>query len=459
MRRQVSENEVGITLEAIQRLYRRQARVSLYKLIHKTHPAVMAATFRHLENTERLDIFQYILRMEGFQEFLDELDEALIEELMESLSPEEIEKLISNFPPEDIADILDRLPQETAAKVRKLLDKEDRKEVDAIRQYDEDSAGGIMSTQFIRFHEDLKVSQAIAKFQDLDENTDAPFYIYVINDKEQLVGVLSLRQLLLHPPNTKLSDIMESDYIAVSPETDQEEVANLVSRYNYLAVPVIDSDHILVGVITVDDVIDVLREEATEDILKMAGAGDDREILLKSTFENARTRFPWLLASWGGGVAALAIIGAFESMLEKTIILAAFIPIIMGMGGNIGTQTSTIIVRGIATGRVNMAEVAKVIFKEIRVGMLLGVVYGMLLGILTYFRYLSFVSPVWLGVVVGLSVFCAMTIAVSIGSIFPILLNKMDIDPAISTGPFVTTSIDIFGVLIYFYIASSLLNL
>ena len=244
-------------------------------------------------------------------------------------------------------------------------------------------------------------------------------------------------------------------FTAVRPETDQEEVARIVSQYNFLAVPVVDSDEQLLGIVTVDDVVDVIREEATEDFLKMVGAGEDREILLKSSWDNARMRLPWLFASWVGGIFAAVIIGIFDNVLQSTIALAAFIPIIMGMGGNIGTQSSTIIVRGLATGRVDLENSTKILFKEIRVGLILGILYGVLLGIFAVFRFLDF-SPM-LGVVVGLSICASMIIAATIGSLVPLILNRFDIDPAVATGPFVTTAIDILGVALYFLIAGSLL--
>ena len=191
----------------------------------------------------------------------------------------------------------------------------------------------------------------------------------------------------------------------------------------------------------------------------MAGAGEDEDILLKSTLQNAGTRFPWLMASWIGGVAALWIIGAFESLLNQTVALAAFIPVIMGMGGNVGMQTSTIIIRGIATGHVNLEEISKVIFKEIRVGMLLGLIYGLLLGALVYFQFVAYHSPILLGIVMGSSIFISMSIACLVASVLPIILEKLNIDSAVSTGPFVTTSIHIIGVTSYFFIATTLLPL
>ena len=248
---------------------------------------------------------------------------------------------------------------------------------------------------------------------------------------------------------------MTKNVISVQPDTDQEEVAKIVSRYNYLAVPVIDLEEHMLGIVTVDDVVDVIREEATEDFLQMAGAGKDREILLKSSWGNARARLPWLFASWVGGVAAVAIIGVFKNMLETTVALAAFIPVIIGMGGNIGTQSSTIIVRGLATGRVDIGNNLKIILKEIKVGLILGVLYGLLLGV---FATLKFVDTTpYLGLIVALSILSSMIISTFVGTLMPLLFRKLNIDPAIATGPFVTTSIDIIGVTLYFLIASALI--
>ena len=188
----------------------------------------------------------------------------------------------------------------------------------------------------------------------------------------------------------------------------------------------------------------------------MAGAGKDREILLKSSFENVRARFPWLFASWVGGVVAATVIGVFENMLENIIILTAFIPVIIGMGGNIGTQSSTIIVRGMATGRIEIGNEWKILIKELKIGLILGLLYGFLLGMFAIFKFVD-TNPV-IGLVVGLSICASMVLATGVGTFSPLILRKLDIDPAIATGPFVTTSIDILGVLLYFIIANSLLN-
>jgi len=326
-----------------------------------------------------------------------------------------------------------------------------------VMQYHPETAGGLMSPDFMALDEELTVGDAIKKVQERSEEKEMAFYLYITHgDEGQLSGVLSLRELLMHPPYRQLSNIMNPKVIAVSTDTDQEEVAHIVSQYNILAVPVVDPSYNLIGIVTVDDVIDVIREEATEDFLQMAGAGKDREILLKSTMDNALTRAPWLFASWIGGILAAVVISLFEHELQKVLALAAFIPIVMGMGGNIGTQSSTIVVRGIATGRININELAKVVFKEMKVGVILGTFYGLILGIVAHFTY---GQPIQLGLVVGLAVLFAMTLAASVGTFVPLILKRFDIDAAVATGPFVTTSIDIIGVFAYFLIAKTLMNL
>ena len=338
--------------------------------------------------------------------------------------------------------------------ILELLQKEEKKEVEEIMGYPEDSAGSMMSTDVFTLHKNTIARNAIQSLQD-QEGAEMVFYLYVTDDDDRLVGVISLRDLVTTHPDKTLDNIMIKNVISVQPETDQEEVAKIVSRYNYLAVPVIDLEEHMLGIVTVDDVVDVIREEATEDFLQMAGAGKDREILLKSSWGNARARLPWLFASWVGGVGAVAIIGVFKNMLETTIALAAFIPVIIGMGGNIGTQSSTIIVRGLATGRVDIGNNLKIILKEIKVGLILGVLYGLLLGI---FATLKFVDTTpYLGLIVALSILSSMIISTFVGTLMPLLFSKLNIDPAIATGPFVTTSIDIIGVTLYFLIASALI--
>ncbi|MBU0730628.1 MAG: magnesium transporter [Proteobacteria bacterium] len=454
--RELIGNEGKVILDTVRRLNRRSAVVHLLKLVNKTHPADMAWVFRHLNPEERKNVFSIIVQTDKAADFLSELDQAVMLEVVENLKPKFMESVIREMASDDAADILEALPDEIANEIRRLMGKDDRDEVDDLLQYHSETAGGLMSPDFMALDGELSVGDAIQKIQERSEEKEMSFYLYIIHSDDQLVGVLSLRELLMHPSYRLLKNIMNPKVIAVSIDTDQEEVAHIVSQYNFLAVPVVDSNFKLMGIVTVDDIIDVIREEATEDFLQMAGAGKDREILLKSTIDNAMTRAPWLFASWIGGVIAAFIITYFESELRQVIALAAFIPIVMGMGGNIATQSSTIVVRGIATGRVNMEALSKIIFKELRVGIILGSVYGLFLGVLAHFGYPEQAN---FGLVIGISILFAMALAATIGTSVPLILRRLDIDAAVATGPFVTTAIDILGVMGYFLIAKLLLDI
>ena len=447
-------HEITIIRDTYRRLLRRHARTNLIKLTNKTHPADLATVFRYFTEDEQSQTFALMRDDEHTAEFLTELDEALVKDLLQKESAERIASIIEKAPANDQSDILGALSVERSQSVIDLLKQEEQEELAEIMGYPEDSAGAMMTTDVFTLHEGTTSGNAIKTLQD-QEDVEMVFYLYVTDDDDLLVGVVSLRALATTPSDTKLKDIMIKRVHSVRPETDQEEVARVVAQYNFLAVPIIDPDERLLGIVTVDDVVDVIREEATEDFLQMAGAGKDREILLKSSWENARARLPWLFASWIGGIIAASLIGAFEHMLESIIVLAAFIPVIIGMGGNIGTQSSTIIVRGIATGRVDVGGELKLILKEMRVGLILGVLYGLLLGFFADFSFED--APSNLGIVVGLSICASMLLAATIGTVTPLILRKLDIDPAVATGPFVTTSIDILGILFYFVIAGSIL--
>ena len=456
MRKEMFEHEITILRDTFGRLLRRQAQTNLVKLIHKTHPADIAVLFRYFTDEQQSKVFTLMREDEHTAEFLVELDDTLLSNLLQNETPERISGLIEHASANDQSYILGTLEEDQAQSVIDLLKTEEQEEIEELMGYPEDSAGAMMTTDIFTLYQNSTCKDALNSLQDQTE-AEMVFYLYITDEDDRMVGVASLRALATTPSDTLLKNIMVKRVHSVRPDTDQEEVAQIVAQYNYLAVPVLDEDDHLLGIVTVDDVVDVIREEATEDFLQMAGAGKDREILLKSSWENARARLPWLFASWIGGIIAVSIIGTFEYMLENIIALAAFIPVIIGMGGNIGTQSSTIIVRGMATGRIEIGNEIKILFKEIRVGLILGGLYGLLLGVFANFRFFD-VDPL-LGFVVGLSIFCSMLIATAVGTFIPLVLRKLDIDPAIATGPFVTTSIDILGVLLYFLIAGYFLTI
>ena len=456
MRKELFKHEVTILKDTFGRLLRRRAKTNLKKLIKKTHPADLAIVFRYFNDDEQSQVFELMQSNDNTIEFLVELDDTLIQKILNIKSAKRVANLIQNASTNDQSYILGFLQEEQAQSVINLLNTEEKEEIEEIMGYPEDSAGSMMATEVFTLYQNTTCGDALKTLQD-QQNAEMVFYLYVTDEDESLVGVASLRALATTQAEMLLKDIMEKRVHSVRPETDQEDVAQIVAQYNYLAVPVIDSDNRLLGIVTVDDVVDVIREEATEDFLQMAGAGKDREILLKSSWENAKVRFPWLFASWIGGIVAAYIIGKYEHMLESIIALAAFIPVIIGMGGNIGTQSSTIVVRGMATGRIEIGNEIQVLLKELKVGLMLGALYGIMLGLFASFRFIS--TDPMLGLVVGLSICSSMLLAAGVGTFTPLILRKLDIDPAVATGPFVTTSVDILGVLLYFMIAGLLLTI
>ena len=371
MKKELFSNEITILRDTFRRLLRRRAKTNIVKLIDKTHPADLALLFRYFNEIEQDEIFIDLKESETTAEFLNELDESIAIRLLENESPERIAQILEKASSNEQAYLMGLVDEKYANSVIDLLRAEKQEELEEMMAYPEDSAGILMYTDVFTLHEETKAKDAIYALQDQEE-AEMVFYLYTLDNDGRLTGVISLRELVTTPGDTMLKDIMSKQIHVVRPETDQEEVARIVSQYNFLAVPVVDHEDRLLGIVTVDDVVDVIREEATEDFLQLVGAGKDREILLKSSWENARMRVPWLFASWVGGILAALIIGIFADVLKSTIALAAFIPVIMGMGGNIGTQSSTMIVRGLATGRVSIENSVKILFKEIRVGLIFG---------------------------------------------------------------------------------------
>ncbi|MDH3357083.1 MAG: magnesium transporter [Desulfobacteraceae bacterium] len=369
-----------------------------------------------------------------------------------------IAEILEHMPNDDLADLLGKIPDVQAKVLLDLMTKKTSEEVEELLDYDPKTAGGIMVSDFIALKEEASAKEAIETLQEDYFDTEMPFYLYVIGDFGHLKGVVSLRQLVVVPPDTNLKSIMNIEVVNVRTNTDQEQVAKIVAHYNILAVPVVDESNKLVGIVTVDDVIDIIHEEATEDILKMAGVGGSVEYIETQTiFKSIRRRLPWLLASWFGGIIACYVVGYFEQSLNKYIYLATFMPIIMGMGGNVGTQTSASIMRGLATGRINISRIWHIIFKELTIGFFLGFFYGAMLSLFTQFKY---GHELWeIGMVVGFAMICSMTVAATLASSIPLVFHRFNIDPAIATGPFVTTFTDILSVFFYFKIATLLLHL
>ncbi len=443
-----------ILIESIKRLLRRGATSHLIKIVNKTHAADLSIVFRSLSLSHQRELFDIIEDTEQKGILFTELDEDAFLDLIEGVELDHLVEILEQMPTDDVADLIGRLPDKMSDTILEKMKMEGSEEVEDLLRYKDDSAGGIMVPDFIALTEDTTAKKAIESLQNEHLDVEMPFYLYVVDQYGKLVGVSSLRQLVVVPSESTLRDFMTTDVFSVQTDMDQEEVAKIVARYDILAVPVVDDTNKLVGIVTVDDVIDIFRREATEDILKMAGAGEEF-VETKSVLKSTRIRLPWLFASCLGGIVAFLIIGHFEGSISKLGYLAAFIPVIMGMGGNIGTQSSTIVVRGLATGRLQLRDIWSVVSKELAIGLILGLVYGIIIGMAAQFRY----SRGALAVSVGVALICSMSVAALVGSLVPMVFARFNIDPAVASGPFVTTAIDIISVFFYFQIATTLLGL
>ena len=450
----MSSDRNRILIDSIRRLIRRGATSHLRKIINKTHAADLSVVFRSIPTTSQRQLFNMIEDPEKKGILFSSIDPDSINDLIEDMSVDDIVEIMDHMSADDVADIIAHLPEDLARATLERMNAEDSEEVEDLLRYEDDTAGGIMVPDFIALPENATAKEAIAAIQTDYPDVEMPFYLYVVDDYGRLVGVSSLRQLVVVPPETPLRDFMARDVFYVHTDVDQEEVARIVARYDILAVPVVSESNQLVGIVTVDDIIDIIRKEATEDILKMAGAGE-QFVETQTVFRSTRSRFPWLFASCIGGVIAFFVIGHFENSLVQIAYLAAFIPVVMGMGGNIGTQSSTIVVRGLATGHFNVRDAGKVVAKELTIGLLLGLIYGLIIASVAQISY----DKAALAVSVGLAVLSSMSLAALVGSLVPMVFERINIDPAVATGPFVTTAIDIISVFLYFKIATTLIGL
>jgi len=447
-----------LLIENTKKLLRRGSTGHLNRIISKTHPADLAGVFHVLSLSEQKAFFDLFDSVEKKALLFSELEHEIVLSLIEAEPAENVATVLEQMPGDDVADLLGKIPGARATVLLDLMTKESSEDVEGLLGYDPKTAGGIMIADFIALKQETTAKEAVEALQKDYIDIEMPFYLYVVDYYGYLRGVVSLRQLVVVPPATKLKSIVDTEVVSVTLDTNQEEVARIVAHYNLLAVPVVDENNLLVGIITIDDVIDIIHEEATEDILKMAGVSGGVEYIETQTiFKSIRRRLPWLLASWIGGIIACYVVAYFEQSLHKLVYLAAFMPIIMGMGGNVGTQTSASIMRGLATGRIDISQIWSIILKELTIGFCLGFFYGAMLSLFAQFKY-GF--ELWeLGMAVGFSMVCSMTLATTLASSIPLIFHRLRIDPAIATGPFVTTFTNILSVFFYFKIATLLLHL
>lgn len=442
-------------VETLRRFVRRGSRPSVSKLLAKMRPGDVAETLRGLTPAEQIELFRLLLEQfpDGAAEVLSELDPAQRLALIEHFGAEEIAPILEHMAVDDTVFVLDSLPEDLRDEVLDLVEEETLSEVESQLTYRDDSAGRIMTTEFFALPETTLVKDAVAAIQEQDD-VEMIFYLYVVDDDGRLAGVVSLRQLLLARPGRPLSEVMTTNVVSVATDTDQEEVARLAERYDLLAVPVLDGAHRLVGIVTYDDIVDVVKEEANEDFFKMAGTSDEEVTYQETSWRVASIRLPWLLFNLVGSVMTGLLLAYFQHSFAEMLFLLTFVPVIMGTGGNTGSQSATLAVRGLATGRLvpELDRVRHFLWQQAKVGAYLGVGLGVVVALVAL---AIDKNPVY-SVVVGVALFGAIVVASLNGALIPLVFQRFGIDPAVASGPLVTTGSDITGILIYFGLASAL---
>lgn len=446
--------KLDVVLDSVKRLLRMGATANLANLLQKQHPADLAQVFGELVDRDRSAAFNVLVDRNRrlAMEALSELGPEVGAQLLSDRPAEEIATLLQELESDDAAALVDYLPEELSAAVLELITRKEGGEVEALLEYAEQTAGRIMNPNVFALSEDLTVGEAITALQGA-RDVEMVFYLYAVDDRRHLVGVVSLRRLLLVSPETPLKRIMTADIVSVRVDTDQEEAARLVASYNLLAIPVVDEENKLVGIITVDDVIDVLKDEATEDLYRLAGVASDERVFTPPR-DSLRKRLPWLIVNLGTAFLAASVVKVFEGTISQMTALAVFMPIVAGMGGNAATQTLTVIVRGIALGELTWGNSRKALGKEMLVGVGNGLTCGTIAAGISWF----FQGNPMLGLVLAMAMIINMFIAATAGTLIPLGLRAIKVDPALASAVLITTLTDVFGFLTFLGLGTLLLR-
>ncbi|MBN2710514.1 MAG: magnesium transporter [Calditrichaceae bacterium] len=450
--KEMVSTDLNIILPDIEKFIEEKNVGALLNIILDLHPADIEQILNRLKKEERLYLFS-LLPDELASEVLSELDAPVVDQVIEDIPEEKLIRLVDQMESDDAADLVAELPEHIAEGVLSKMEDEASNEVQELLHHEEDSAGGIMALEYIAMPSSATVNETIEKIRELRDEIENLYFIWVVDEQQRLVGMVDLADLVLAKGYTTLNEIMNVEIHAVRANMDQEEVAALFKKYDLISAPVVDESNKIIGRITVDDIVDVLEEEGSEDLAFMAGAPDE-EIMEESAFILSRARLPWLLVAFLGELLAAYILSQFEVTLQQLAMIAFFIPIIMAMGGSTGQQASVIVVRGLAMGDISIKDTSKRLFKEFRISILNSLFFSGLLFLIVY---------LWDGIlfagILSVSLFVVINNAAIIGAIVPLTFKRLNIDPALAAAPFISTFNDILGILIYLTITTLVLQL
>lgn len=414
----------------------------------------IASLLSELDDKELALAFRLIPKDKAAEVFAN-MESAMQTYLVEMFSEKELKELLDDLYMDDTVDLLEELPANLVNRILDTVSPSDRALINQLLNYPEDSAGSIMTTEYVDIRETMTVAQAMAHIKETGIHKETIYTCYV-TDKRRLIGIVSAKDLMTTDDDVLIKDFMETEIISVNTHTDKEEVAKLFTKYDFLALPVLDTDELMVGIVTFDDAMDVMVEEATEDITKMAAINPSEKTYFEtSVFAHAKNRIPWLLILMFTSIITGTIITKYENAFAAIPLLVSFIPMLMDTGGNCGSQSSTLIIRGLALSQIRFKDIFRVVFKEFRISLIVGAVLAVTNGIRIMIQY----QNAGLAVVIALSLIGTVVIAKLIGCMLPLFASKVHLDPAIMASPLITTLVDIFSILIYFNIATMLFNL
>ena len=438
----------------VQQAVDKKNKSKIKKIFSQLYPADMAELAAQL-SSEELKFIIPIISLEKLAFSFSDLDTKTRNVLLNFLTPQQLKVVLNEMYSDDVADLLGELTIGQSKELLKLMKNKDAQQIQKLLGYDEESAGGIMTTEYLAVKDNKNVNEALNKIRDIATRAEMIYYIYIVNSNKELLGVISMRELITASPQTKLREIMHRKVIKALVNMDQEEVANQMSKYDLLAIPVVNQHDQLLGIITVDDALDVIEEEATEDIYKMA-ATSEFEITAaeEGIISGVLKRLPWLIILLFASMLSGTVIGTFSESLSEVVALAFFIPTLTGTGGNAGTQSLAIVVRGLATGDLDRDKMFNHLFREVRVGAVTALACGIIISLIAFLWQGTY----FIGLVVGLAMFFTIVSATLVGTTTPFIIDYLGADPAVAAGPFITTLIDVSGLFIYFSLAKVLLQ-
>ena len=436
-------------MEEILELIEEKKMNQLHERLEDMNSADFPALFEELDEEKTIVIYR-LLSKEKASEVFAELDSDVQEKLIGYLTDKELRSMMNELFMDDAADLIEEMPAYVVKRILKNIKPENRKIINELLNYPEDSAGSMMTVELVDLKEEMTVNEAFDRIKKIGLKKETIYHCYVIDTKRKLKGIVDIKDLLVSERTELIKDIMDTNVITATTFTDKEEVAKMFDKYSLVAMPVVDKENRLVGIVTVDDAIDVLQEEVTEDFEKMAAIQPQEDTYFKtSVFSHAKSRIVWLLFLMLSSIVTGTIITNYEQAFATVPLLVAFIPMIMGTGGNCGSQSSTLIIRGLAMDEIRMKDFLKAWWKEIRVASLVGIILALVNGVRIMIQY----QDLQLSLVVGLTIIMTVILSKSLGCILPMLAKKLKLDPAIMAAPLITTIVDTCSVLVFFNIA------